>query len=311
MNINKKISNKTKFILALLNCYGVGKGTTYKIYNSFFRNNDVITDEKKDIEKLAKFTKEKYKRAKVDEKILMNNLNEVEEIIDEATEKHIKITSIDDENFPERFKNIGNSGIIPPIIIYSKGDLSSFESTFNVAIIGTRKPTKHGLKITDHFSKEFSKCGCSIISGLALGCDTQAHKSCLEVHGKTLAILPGNIDKIVPSSNKKLAEDILDNNGALISEYFKVNRANKGMFVERDRLQSLFSDMIIISSANLNSGTKHAVKAAQILEKDIFTYKPSIMYENEEMFKGNLALIKDNIADPLTEYENIPLFLKE
>ncbi|MDR3223078.1 MAG: DNA-protecting protein DprA [Methanobrevibacter sp.] len=311
MSINKKISDNTKFIIALLMCSGIGKAKVYNIYKTFLSNEELIIDDKKNIEHIVSKIKiiEKSNKVKIDEKILRNNLNEAEDLIDDATKKSVKITSIDDSDYPKRFKNIGNYK--PPVIFYSKGDLSSFESSYNVAIIGTWKPTDYGLKITEHFSKEFAKNGCSIISGLALGCDTQAHKSCLEVNGKTMAILPGDVDNVLPSPNRNLANDILDNGGVLLSEHFKINKVNKGMFVQRDKLQSFFSDIILISSANLESGTKYAIKTAEKLKKMIITCKPSFKHENEEMFKGNLNLIKNKTAIQISENDDIHSFLKE
>jgi len=130
----------------------------------------------------------------------------------------------------------------------------------SITIIGTRKPDDEfidkGIKITKYFAKK----GYVIVSGLALGCDQIAHRSCLDVNGDTIAVLPSPCDNPQPVSNKKLAQEIIYNGGLLISEYGTGERVEKFNFPRRDRIQSLLSNVALVIEATDESGTMNAVR---------------------------------------------------
>ena len=113
-----------------------------------------------------------------------------------------------------------------------------------------------GKKATAFFSKE----GYVIVSGLALGCDSVAHRTCIETGGKTIAVLPASCDNIQPSSNKVLAEQIVKSGGLLISEYGTGTTVSKFNYPQRDRIQSLLSSSILIIQASDDSGTMIATR---------------------------------------------------
>lgn len=308
MSINNKLSNNTKIIMALSEVSGVGKKTVYKVYSSLLSSIKMDVEDESDLEIVVETTLSNSRnksRVKLDVEIFKDiYYNKIEKIITEANEKSIKIIGIGDDKYPIRLTNIKNDKFQLPLILYCKGNLSPFDESKNVAIIGTRKPNEHGLEVTKFFSEEFTNRNWSVISGLALGCDTQAHQSCIDLNGKTMAILPSDLDKVYPLSNKKLAEDILDNGGVLISEYFNINRPAKNMFIERDRLQSAFSDIIFVGSATLKTGTKYAVENGILLDKLISTHKPNEKYKYDLNFKGNLNFIDKWNAFPLDKDEH-------
>ena len=319
MNINKNLSDNTKITMALLEASGVGKKTVYNVYASLLSSNEIDVEDDDDLKMLVGGTisnSRNKSRVKLDTEIFKEiYYNKVEKIINEADEKSIKIMGMGDSDYPLRLSNIKNDKFLLPLILYCKGNLSSFDENRNVAIIGTRKPNSHGLEVTKFFSERFTNMGWSIISGLAIGCDTQAHQSCVDLNGKTMAILPSAVDKVYPKSNKKLAEDILDNDGVLISEYFNISRTTKNMFIERDRLQSAFSDIILVASATLKTGTKYAVENGILLDKLVSSYKPNEKYKSDLTFKGNLNFIdkcnafpvdkdKDSISHIIKKFED-------
>ena len=145
------------------------------------------------------------------------------------------------------------------VFLYYKGDINLLLRA-SISIIGTRKPNKEfiekGIKVTSYYAKK----GYVIVSGLALGCDSIAHKTCVEVGGKTIAVLPSSCDNIQPSSNKILAEQIVNSGGLLISEYSTGTTISKFNYPQRDRIQSLLSTTIIIIQASNESGTMIATK---------------------------------------------------
>ena len=136
-----------------------------------------------------------------------------------------------DENFPERLKNISDA----PDSIYVRGDILE-QDNLAIAIVGSRKCTSYGKQIAYDFAYELAKNGVTIISGLALGIDGEAHKGALDAGGRTLAVLGSGIDEksIYPYSHKSLAERVLEN-GALISEYEVGTPALPHHFPERNR----------------------------------------------------------------------------
>lgn len=148
----------------------------------------------------------------------------------------------------------------------------------------------------------------NIISGLANGCDTIAYMSCMQANGKTIAILPSILSQIVPANNKQLAFDIVDNGGLLVSEYIlpPPDRylATK-RFIERDRLQAMFSKAIVLSASFCikelgDCGSRHAMGKA--IEYNIYRtiiYNPKIDKANA-MFGLNRSYYENNQAKILT-----------
>lgn len=160
-----------------------------------------------------------------------------------------------------------------PFAVFYKGDISLLKiHNLNVAVIGVLNPDDK-IEITERIvTTEILKYGATIVSGLALGCDSIAHKVALEKSGKTIAILPCPLNKIVPKENIELANDIVASGGLLISEYFEAPKSRNDMisrFVVRDRLQALFSDAVLLSASyapnNLGNdcGSRHAMEKAK------------------------------------------------
>ena len=167
----------------------------------------------------------------------------------------IKAVNILDKEFPKKLYISTEKCVF----LYYKGDISLL-SQKSISIIGTRKPefdfVEKGKIATEYFVKE----GYVIVSGLALGCDSVAHKACIESGGKTIAVLPASCDNIQPISNRVLAEQIVKNGGLLISEYSTGTPVSKFNYPQRDRIQSLLSSTILIIQASNESGTMIATR---------------------------------------------------
>lgn len=210
------------------------------------------------------------------------------------------VVCIADENFPPYRGNVKDTD--KPIVLFYKGNLDLLNlENHNVAVIGLLKPDLNIEKIEQKVVSELVKQKSTIVSGLAFGCDTIAHKQALESYGKTIAILPSPLSKILPSANENLAREIELNEGLLISEYYNEPQ-NKFEFskryIDRDRLQALFSDAIILSASyapnnqGKDSGSRHAMQKA--LEYGI---KRAVIYENfsqnNEMFDLNRQILNE------------------
>lgn len=138
-----------------------------------------------------------------------------------------------------------------------------------VAIVGTRKPTGYGRVVTEQLAAKLAERGVLIVSGLALGIDSIAHKAALKAGGTTIAVLPSSVETPYPSSHRQLAEEIIGQGGALISEYPSGTPATQFRFLERNRLVSGLSDTVIVTEAANRSGTFNTVSHALAQGRDV------------------------------------------
>jgi DNA processing protein len=161
------------------------------------------------------------------------------------------VAAVGDNDFPPYRGNVKNSE--QPIVLFYRGDLSLLKATNkNIAVIGLLNPDNDTEAIEQEVVAELVKNGATIVSGLALGCDSIAHRQALLSNGTTVAILPSPLNNILPASNIELANEIVKNNGLLLTEYYedaKYKMELGGRYQERDRLQALFSDSIILSAS--------------------------------------------------------------
>ena len=267
---------KFKELLFLKNLKGVGKAKIYKKYWDILSNCKDFDDLISKIEKDSKFSREDIDKA-------INNAQVVYDDVLNNSEIHV-ITVFDDD-YPEKLSVMENKR---PLILYLKGNVDSL-SKANIAFIGTRKPSDESEKFEKEMVKSIvNSSNRVIISGLALGCDKIAHQATVDDNKATIAILPSGIDVITPASNKKLAEDILETGGCLLTEYEPGAKAFKGTYVERDCLVAAFSDAIFVVECGLNSGTMHTVESALKYDKMIFTFIPQDIPEGE--YEGNLSI---------------------
>ncbi|MDM2823362.1 DNA-processing protein DprA [Citrobacter portucalensis] len=177
--------------------------------------------------------------------------------IDIAHAKNHFIISFFDECYPETLKVTNDR----PAILYCAGNLNCLRNKC-LAVIGTREPTLHGETIAKNITKWFTEKGWTIVSGLAKGVDSIAHASAIENHGKTIAVMAQGLEKIYPAENKKLAMDILNSEGLLISEYAYGSNTFRTNFVERDRIQAGLSAGVLMVQSDLKGGSLHASRSA-------------------------------------------------
>jgi len=150
----------------------------------------------------------------------------------------------------------------PPLVLYVKGNLDCLYAKRTVAVIGTREPTEYGREVAESFGRLIGARGITVVSGLAKGCDSAAHRGCLAAGGKTVAVLPSGINKIYPQENTGLAQAIIEGEGCLLSEYPPDEKAEANYFIARDRLQSGLSDLVVVIEAEITGGTMHTVNFA-------------------------------------------------
>ena len=167
------------------------------------------------------------------------------------------ITKFDTEKYPKRFFRLEDH----PPFFFAKGNADCLKKT-GIAVIGTREPSNTGKTWGTRLAEVFAEQRYTVISGLALGCDTCGHQGCLNGNGETIAVMPCPLDKVVPPQNEKLLEKILKHNGCAISEYPIGAFTSKASFVERDRLQSGLAIGVAVIETGIQGGTWHAVNTA-------------------------------------------------
>lgn len=182
--------------------------------------------------------------------------------------KNIEVISWEDKKYPPQLKDISD----PPICLYIKGNLKSidFNNNYFFGIVGTRNPTPYGVQITKKFGSELSRAGFIIVSGMATGIDTAAHKSALENEGKTIAVLGCGVDIIYPAANRRLYEDIIQNKGLIISEFPPGHLVMKGLFIARNRIIAGLSRGVMIVEGLKDSGALITARYAAEQGKEVF-----------------------------------------
>ncbi|HKM04085.1 MAG TPA: DNA-processing protein DprA [Lachnospiraceae bacterium] len=207
------------------------------------------------------------------------------------------IICVYDKEFPVLNYKVKNNSDKPYLLFY-KGDLSLLSDlNKNVAVIGLVDPEEEIVKREADVVKRLVENDIIIVSGLALGCDTIAHKSSLELNGKTIAILPSQISKVYPAKNRKLAEEIVNKGGLLLSEYYRDSSSRSeaiNRFIERDRLQAMFAKAIVLVASYRkdegDSGSRHAMEAARKYEIERYVMYNSKTDENNKRFGLNKDL---------------------
>lgn len=169
----------------------------------------------------------------------------------------IKEINFEDELYPEKLRKIRK----PPQKLYTIGNLSLLKKP-SLAVVGTRHITEYGIKNCERFVEEIVKKGIPVISGMAEGTDTVAHKTTLRYGGETIAVLGGGFNNIFPKENLKLFENIIDRNGLIVTEYPPTKRVKSEQFLQRNRIVSGLSEGVLIIEAGYRSGTSVTAKYA-------------------------------------------------
>lgn len=217
-------------------------------------------------------------------------LKYADSILNKNQELDIKVSIYGDENYPSNFYTMQ----APPVLIYYKGAHIGKNYDKAIACVGTRKPTKLSYNIINYLVPQLVEEGYTIVSGLALGSDRLAHISTLMCGGNTIAVLAHGLDQVSPKKNKRLADDILDNGGTLISEYPVGVKPENFRYINRNRLIVGLAKGLIVGECAKKSGTMHSVQFSKENNRNIFCANPGIIITEEQ--EGVKLLLDDKIA---------------
>ena len=183
----------------------------------------------------------------------------------------VSVLVLDDPAYPTALREIPD----PPPVLYVRGALSPADD-WAIAVVGTRRATVYGRQATERIVNGVARAGVTIVSGMARGIDTYAHRAALAAGGRTLAVLGSGLDRLYPSENRALADQIAQN-GALISEFPLGTPPDAMNFPRRNRIVSGLARATLVVEADLKSGATNTVNHAAAQGRDVFAVPGSIL----------------------------------
>ena len=199
------------------------------------------------------------------EKLNNKSLKRAEEIASECEALYIDIITIFDDKYPENLKNIP----CPPILLYVKGKLPDTKNIPSIGIVGSRKPSNYGAKMAQSFAEELGRKGFMVVSGMARGVDTCAHRGALKAEALTIAVLGCGVDVLYPPENGAI-KDLIETNGAVISEFAPGTAPLPTHFPVRNRIVSGLSNAILVIEGKASSGSSITANIAKDQGREVF-----------------------------------------
>lgn len=238
----------------------------------------------------------------------IRELDKAKRILDRQAKAGVVTIPYYSEAYPHHFRHLREDA--PPLIhVLGNKDLPNRED--NVAIIGARAADKDGLDMAYGLAKQMGEQGHIVISGLALGCDTAAHRGCLDAGGQTIAVVASGLDITHPRVNKSLQDEIVAKGGAILSEHPFGVKANPTRLVARCRMQVVLTQSVIVAQCPIISGTMYAVRFAQEYNSVPLGWENkvySVRYDTQnELNSGNKFLLDYNLALPIRPGQEVTL----
>lgn len=215
----------------------------------------------------------------------LDNFARVDEIIAELKANEVEYVTYLDDDYPEILFETYDK----PLVLFLKGNKSLLASN-TIAVVGTRKPTRYGMKIADEFAREFAEAGLVVVSGFARGVDATAHKACVMNDKPTIAVFACGVDVCYPAEHKGLYDGILAKGGLIVSEYPLGAKPLQYHFPDRNRIISGLSKAVFLPEAAKNSGSLITMRLAIEQGREIFITPGNIFAEEAA---GSNELLKE------------------
>jgi DNA processing protein len=214
---------------------------------------------------------------------------------------NVRVVTRDDPEYPKNLQEIYD----PPLVLYVKGILKAGE-TLAIGVVGSRRTTLYGQDMARKLAFQLARFGVAVVSGLARGIDTAAHNGALQAKGRTVAVIGCGIDVVYPAENKKLADEIVEKGGAVVTEFPFGVQPDKQNFPMRNRIISGWSMGVVVVEANLKSGA--LITAAQAAEqgRQVFAVPgraDSILSRGTNRLIKDGAKLTEDVEDVLSEFE--------
>jgi DNA processing protein len=205
--------------------------------------------------------------------------------LERAAQHGVRILSVFDDDYPNALRSLTDR----PPLLFIKGTLPPQRS---VACIGTREPSEFGEIVSNRIVETLVSADWAIVSGLAIGVDTLSHQAALRAGGRTIAVMAGGLDSIYPKQNALLADEILERDGALVSEQALGVPPTPRNLVQRDRLQSGLSVATFVMQTDIKGGSMHTVRYTLQQNRLLFAPVPHGRHALEPKSQGILALTR-------------------
>lgn len=196
----------------------------------------------------------------------------------------MQVISQESQDYPVLLKQLSDA----PEQLYVKGNFTSEIFQHCLAVVGSRKMTEYGKRVTNFLVQKLSNLGITIVSGFMYGIDAEAHKSALSVGGKTIAVMPCGIDVICPDSQERLYGEIIEKGGLIVSEYPGDTEPKVWTFPRRNRIVAGLCQATLVVEAGEKSGSLITAGLAQKLGRKVFTVPGDIF---SPYIKGNWQLL--------------------
>lgn len=253
-----------------------------------------------DLEAAWKASTAELKAAGLDRRAVENLLEcrhklDLDAEVDRIHAAGIQILTWDDPGYPSLLRHIHG----PPALLYVRGELTPADE-WAVAVVGTRRASVYGREVTRRLAGDLAANGIAVVSGLARGIDTQAHKAALEAGGRSIAVLGHGLDRIYPAENANLAREIIER-GALVTEYALGIPPEGGNFPARNRIISGLSLGALVVEAGEGSGALITADFAVEQGREVFAVPGNIFHRGAA---GTNRLIQQG-AKAVTRVEDI------
>lgn len=292
---SNKINIYTK-IKVLLDTDGIGIARVLRLVEVFGSIDNIFNCELNTL--LAKSNLSSTLAKRVYSKIQTHTLKKTnnEQELAALTKLGGSFTTFWDDDYPQHLKNI----YYPPLILYYLGSYKKSDLQ-SVSIVGTRKATDYGKSVATHFSTELSKQGLTIVSGMARGIDSIAHRSALKTNGRTIAVIGSGLDVIYPPENRALFNEIIES-GAIFSEFPLGTKPDAPNFPKRNRIVAGLSLGTLVIESKKNGGAMQMARLALDQNKEVFAIPGNITSEKSS---GTNILIQKNGAKLVQEPNDI------
>jgi DNA processing protein len=225
-----------------------------------------------------------------------SNWDKVEKEFDYAEANGIKVISYTDPQYPNRLKHCEDG----PLVIFVKGD-ANLSAGRMLSIVGTRKVTEYGKSMTRSLVESLVPYGITVVSGLAYGVDGEAHKACVDFGVPTIAVLGHGLNKIYPSAHTRLANEMVENGGALISEFSIASKPDRENFPQRNRIVAGMCDATLVVESAAKGGSIITAELANDYHRDVFAIPGRVGDLRSEgcnkLIKGHRAALFESVKD--------------
>ncbi|WKZ70432.1 MAG: DNA-processing protein DprA [Melioribacteraceae bacterium] len=280
----------------LLKIDGLGPSKILNLVSKFHSPSEIFAACKNELSQVSLISSTLARRIQLASNELLDHVKIFQQEIEQLNERGFKLITYFDSEYPAILKNIYS----PPIFLFVWGKLMD-DDKYSLAVVGTRRPTAYGRKIAEKISVELVENRITIVSGLARGIDSIAHKTALKNGGRTVAILGSGLDKIYPPENKDLAKEISEN-GAVISEFPLGTKPDAQNFPRRNRIISGLTLGSVIVETNINGGAMQTARLALDQNREVFAVPGNLESPQSE---GTNELIKESRAKLITSAEDI------